>query len=53
MYGYCWEKIDLGHYWDLKGQVGVCKGGFDYIKYNAVVNFLSKVIYFLFCFWVR
>ena len=19
MYGYCWEKIDLGHYWDLKG----------------------------------
>ena len=19
MYGYCQEKIDLGHYWDLKG----------------------------------
>ena len=19
MYGYCWEKIDLGHYWDFKG----------------------------------
>ena len=19
MYGYCYEKIDLGHYWDLKG----------------------------------
>ena len=18
MYGYCWEKIDVGHYWDLK-----------------------------------
>ena len=19
MYGYCLEKIDVGHYWDLKG----------------------------------
>ena len=19
MYGYCEEKIDVGHYWDLKG----------------------------------
>ena len=19
VYGYCYEKIDLGHYWDLKG----------------------------------
>ena len=19
VYGYCWEKIDLSHYWDLKG----------------------------------
>ena len=19
VYGYCWEKIDLGHHWDLKG----------------------------------
>ena len=19
MYGYHWEKIDVGHYWDLKG----------------------------------
>ena len=19
MYGYCWEKIDLGHYWDFNG----------------------------------
>ena len=21
MYGYHWEKIDVGHYWDLKGRV--------------------------------
>ena len=28
--------------------MGVCKAGFDYIMYNAVVNFLSQVIYFLF-----
>ena len=20
MYGYCLEKIDVGHYWDLKGK---------------------------------
>ena len=22
VYGYCVEKIDLGHYWDLKGYYG-------------------------------
>ena len=20
MYGYCYEKIDVGHHWDLKGK---------------------------------
>ena len=38
------EEIDLGHYWDLKGYVGVCKAGFDCIMSNVVVNFLLQVI---------
>ena len=21
VYGYCLEKFDLGHYWDLKGEI--------------------------------
>ena len=21
VYGYCWEKIVVGHYWDLKGLI--------------------------------
>ena len=23
MYWYCWEKIDLGHFWDLKGYMSI------------------------------
>ena len=32
MYGYCKEKIDVGHYWDLQSYVGVHKAGCDCIS---------------------
>ena len=40
MYGYHWEKIDVGHYWDLKGQEGFRKAGFEccyLVVFTAVV----------------
>ena len=33
MYGYCQEKIDIGHYWDLKGYI---------IHLNMCDNFSKK-----------
>ena len=46
MYGYHWEKIDVGHYWDLNSQAGFRKAGFDYcylVVFAAVVGMVLFV----------
>ena len=53
MYGYCQEKIDLGHYWDLKGYkegvvvVDIDPHGTSYVQLRRFQLFKSPSSHFV------
>ena len=42
MYGYYWEKIDVGHSWDLKGLT--VQGDFTINHYHPIFNSVFKML---------